>query len=232
MADIKITSKDGVFSAYLAEPKEKQERNATIIVIQEIFGVNQTMRALCDEWALQGYRAICPDLFWRQEPNLQLNDHIDEDRQKAFALYSEFDEDKAIEDLKSVLAYCKSLPDSNGKIGSVGHCLGGKLAYLMATRSDIDCSVGYYGVGIEKALKEVKMIRRPLLLHIAEEDEFVSKDAQSEIMVALAGRPHIQVYSYPLVHHAFARRGGDHWNQEAAQLADQRTREFFEENLQ
>ena len=101
----------------------------------------------------------------------------------------------------------------------------------LATRSDADCSVSYYGVGIEGALEEANAILRPLLLHIAEEDQFVSKEAQAEVKEALSSRAFVTIHSYPGVDHAFAREKGTTYNQEAAELANGRTLTFLKEHL-
>lgn len=155
--DITLTATDdGKFGAYLASPDSGT--GAGVVVLQEIFGINKVMRDIADGLASDGYFAIVPDLFWRQEPGIQLTDQTEADWARAFELYQGFDENSGIEDAKVALAYIRSVPGCIGKVGSVGYCLGGKLAYLMATRSDTDCSVGYYGVGIEKALREAEVV--------------------------------------------------------------------------
>lgn len=230
MADITIQAKDGgSFSAYLAAPGAAA--GAGVLVIQEIFGVNKVMRDLCDDLAGQGYFALCPDLFWRQEPGIQITDQSEQEWARAFELYQGFDEAKGVDDLNVSLAALRAVDGCNGKAGSVGYCLGGKLAYLMATRSDADCNVGYYGVGIEAALDEAAKITRPLMLHVAEEDQFCPKDAQDRIKSALAGNNHVALHSYPGRDHAFARRGSQHYDKEAADTANQRSRDFFASHL-
>lgn len=227
MPDITVTTKDGgFFSAYLAG-----DSGPGIVVCQEIFGVNQVMRDIVDGFAAQGYMAICPDLFWRQEPGIQITDKTDEEWAKAFELFKGFDQNKGTEDLKATLAHLRSLDGCNGKAGSVGFCLGGKLAYLMACRSDADCNVGYYGVGIDGAVDEAKNITRPLMLHVATEDEFVPKDAQTKMHAALDNHPQVTIYDYEGNNHAFARVGGAHFDPAAADLANKRTAEFFKKHL-
>jgi carboxymethylenebutenolidase len=150
---------------------------------------------------------------------------------KAFALYKEFSETKGVEDLIATLAWLRGHPRITGKIGAVGYCLGGKLAYLFATRSDVDASVGYYGVGIEGSLGEAGAITKPLMLHVAEQDGFCPPPAQEAIRTGLAPITHATVHTYAGVGHAFARKGGDHYDEAAATLADGRTAEFFTEHL-
>jgi carboxymethylenebutenolidase len=236
MPDVTIRAADGgSFSAYLATPHGTGAagtgRGPGVVLIEEIFGVNKVMRDLADGFARQGYVVLCPDLFWRQEPGIQMTDQTEAEWAKAFSLYKGFDEAKGVEDLKSTLAHLRKLPACTGKVGSVGYCLGGKLAYLMATRSDADSSVGYYGVGIDAALDEAKSIKRPLMLHIAEKDEYCPPAAQAKIKDALKDNPLVTLYTYPGVGHGFARPGGQHYNKEAAELANRRTAEFFQKHL-
>lgn len=233
MATTAITVADGNFSAYVASPRVPTggSKAVGIVVIQEIFGVNKVMRELCDALAAQGYLAICPDLFWRQEPGIELTDRTDAEWQRAFQLYQGFDERAGVEDLKASLDHIKGFGSCSGKVGTIGYCLGGKLAYLMATRSTADCSVSYYGVGIENALNEADKIYRPLLMHVAAEDRFVPKESQAKIMDALGANRNIVIHLYPGVDHAFARVGGAHWNAAAAALANERTAKFLAANL-
>jgi len=169
MPDITITCPDGAFSAYLASPAGNS--GGGVLVIQEIFGVNKDMRDHCDHLASQGYFALCPDIFWRQEPGIQITDQTDEEWAKAFALYQGFDVEKGVADLKVALAHLRTVDGCTGKAGTVGFCLGGLLAYLMAAESDADCNVSYYGVGIDERLAAADGITAPTILHIAEEED-------------------------------------------------------------
>ena len=130
------------------------------------------MRAVADWYAARGFVVACPDLFWRQEPGVQLTDQSDAEFQRALELYQGLDEAKAVEDAMATLAFLRQHPACTGKVGTVGFCLGGKLAYLLATRSDVDCAVGYYGVDIESALTEAPRISRPTMLHMAGDDKY------------------------------------------------------------
>jgi carboxymethylenebutenolidase len=230
VSELTIRAADGgSFSGYLATPKSG--KGPGILVIQEIFGVNKVMRDIADGFAAQGYAALCPDLFWRQEPGIQITDKTEAEWARAFQLYQGFDEAKGVDDLKATLAHLRTLPACTGKVGAVGYCLGGKLAYLMATRSDAECSVGYYGVGIDKALGEAGKIARPLMLHIAEQDQFCPPEAQQAIKAALGRNPNVTIHSYPGVDHAFARSGGEHYDKAAAESANKRAAEFFKQHL-
>jgi carboxymethylenebutenolidase len=230
MTDVTIRAADGgSFSAYLATPKSG--KGPGILLIQEIFGINKVMRDLADGFAAQGYAVLCPDLFWRQEPGIDITDQSKAEWDKAFALFRGFNVDKGVDDLKASLAALRKHQACSGKIGTVGYCLGGKLAYLMATRGDADCNAGYYGVGIQDQLAEAKSIKKPLLLHIAEKDQFVPPEAQAAIKETLGGNKLVTLYSYPGCDHAFARAGGQHYDKKAADLANQRTAGFFKQHL-
>ncbi|WP_119460543.1 dienelactone hydrolase family protein [Rhodospirillaceae bacterium SYSU D60014] len=233
MPDILVDGPDGSFSAYLAKPPGLGAGDAqpAVLVIQEIFGVNAVMRGICDDLAGEGYVTLCPDLFWRQEPGIQITDKTDAEWERAFELFRGFNQAKGITDLIASLDHLRGIPGCSGKAGTIGYCLGGKLAYLMATRSNADCNVGYYGVGIQAALGEAAAITEPLLLHIAEEDEFTPKEAQAEITESLSRNSNVTIYTYPGVDHAFARVGGAHWDEAAATLANERTSAFLKKHL-
>ncbi|MBV6634071.1 MAG: dienelactone hydrolase family protein [Alphaproteobacteria bacterium] len=233
MTMITINTADGSFGAYMAQPEGNDASSPApgLLVIQEIFGVNKVMRDICDEYAAKGYVAVCPDIFWRQEPGIQLTDKTEEHWKRAFELYQGFDEAAGVEDLKATLAHMRGLDVTNGKVGSMGFCLGGKLAYLMATRSDADCNVSYYGVGIDNALDEAASISNPLLMHIAEKDGFVPPEAQAKIMTTVGPVTQVEAHTYMGQDHAFARVGGEHYDKASADVANDRTAEFLKGNL-
>ncbi len=227
---VTLTSFDGgQFDAYLALPKSGH--GPGIVVMQEIFGVNAFVRSVADWYAAHGFVAIAPDLFWRQERNIELTDQKEEDWQRAFALYQGLDESKAVEDSAVALEFLKKHEACNGRVGGIGFCLGGKLAYLLAVRFQPDCAVGYYGVGIEQALSETKTLASPLMLHIAARDKFCSPEAQAAIHAALDGNPLATIHDYAGEDHAFGRPGGEHYSAAAAELANLRTIEFFVRHL-
>ena len=193
--------------------------------------MNAVMRDVCDWLAGAGYAACCPDIFWRIEPGIQLTDKTEAEWARAFELFGLFDVDKGIGDLKTALAHLRGEEVCSGKVGSVGYCLGGKLAYLMATRSDADCNVSYYGVGLDELLGESGNIGKPTLLHIAAKDQFVPPEAQEKIKAGLSGHQHATLHIYEGQDHAFARIGGEHYDKATADLANQRTLDFFKEHL-
>jgi carboxymethylenebutenolidase len=225
-----IKAADGAFSAYVAKPEGPRPWPA-VVVLQEIFGVNKVMRGVCDQLAVQGFLAVCPDLFWRIEPGIDITDHTDAEWQQAFKLFSAFNVDKGIEDVAATIAQVRASLDCAGKVGAIGYCLGGLLAFLTATRTDSDASVGYYAVGLDNRLVEAHRLSHPLMLHIAEEDGFVPKDAQAKIIAALASRSDVQLYTYPGRDHAFARPGGKNFDAADAAKANERTAAFLKKNL-
>ncbi|MEO0963217.1 MAG: dienelactone hydrolase family protein [Pseudomonadota bacterium] len=227
--DIEIKGPDGTFGGYLATPDNG--KGPGIVVIQEIFGVNQVMRDICDQLARDGFVALCPDLFWRLEPGIQITDKTEEEWAKAFELFGKFDVDAGIIDVDATIEHLRQMEVCNNKVGAVGYCLGGLLAYLTAARTDADASVGFYGVNIQEKLDEAEQIKKPLMLHIAEKDEFVPAEAQAAIKEGLAGKDHITVHSYAGRDHAFAREGGAHFHQDDADLANGRTLAFFRQHL-
>jgi carboxymethylenebutenolidase len=226
---VTIKGQDGSFSGYLAKPASGN--GAGVVVIQEIFGINAYVRGIADDLARQGYFALAPDLFWRIEPNVQLTDKSEAEWKKAFELMGKFQIDSGVKDIQATIAHVRQLPGSTKRVGAVGFCLGGLLAYLSAARTDVDSSVGYYGVNIQNFLTEKGSIKKPLMLHIAEKDRFVPAEAQKQITEGLKGHPQVTINTYPDVDHAFARIGGEHFDKKAADLANGRTSEFFKKNL-
>ena len=227
---IRIKSFDGgEFDAYLALPASGY--GPGIVVLQEIFGVNMFLRSVADWYAARGFVALVPDLFWRQERGVQLTDQTEAEWQKAFALYQGLDEAKAADDSAAALDFLRKHSACTGRVGAVGFCLGGNLAYLLSVRYKPDCAVGYYGVSIEKALGEAMNLGAPLMLHIAGNDKLCPPEAQAQIHQALDTNPHVTIHDYPEQDHAFGRPGGEHYNAEAAELANLRSLEFFVRDL-
>ncbi|RAK59412.1 dienelactone hydrolase family protein [Phenylobacterium hankyongense] len=226
---ITITTEDGAFSAYVARPDRSPA--PAVVVIQEIFGVNQVMRDVTDGLAGQGFLAVCPDLFWRIEPGIDITDKSEAEWKRAFELFNAFDVDAGVKDIAATIDAVRKDPGCNGKVGVVGFCLGGLLAFLAATRTDTDAAVAYYGVGIDARVAEADKLAEPLMLHIAEEDQFVPKAAQEIILQALKNHPQIEVHTYPGRDHAFARAGGEHYDAADAQLAGGRSLAFFQKHL-
>jgi carboxymethylenebutenolidase len=225
MASITIQAADGSgsFSAYLVEPKAKPA--GVVVVIQEIFGVNQAMRDAAAWLADMGFIAVCPDLFWRIEPGIDITDKTQAEWQRAFDLFGKFDQAKGIEDLKATVAAARGLPGANGKVGTIGYCLGGRLAFMMAEQSDADVNISYYGVGLDGLLPDLGKVTKPLLVHIADKDEFFPAEARAKVVDATRGHSLVHSYVYPNADHAFARVNGVHWDGRSATIANGRSAE-------
>ncbi|HEX5181920.1 MAG TPA: dienelactone hydrolase family protein [Allosphingosinicella sp.] len=220
---------DGSFDAYVAEPSGPPR--AAIVVIQEIFGVNEGIRRKCDHLAGNGYLAIAPDLFWRLRPHVELDPDVEEEFREALDLMGRFDQDKGVEDIEATIRAARARLPEGGKVGAVGYCLGGRLAYMTAARTDVDASVGYYAVGIPNLLGEKNAIAKPLALHIAGADHFVTPDLQKAMHEGLDDHPRVTLWDYPGQDHGFAAEMGKRRSEEAAKQADARTDAFFAEHL-
>ena len=220
---------DADFHAYRAAPAGTPK--AAIIVIQEIFGVNAGIRRKCDTLAEAGYLAIAPDLFWRLERGIELDPDIKPEFDRALELMGQFDQDKGVADIEATIRAARTELGDSSKVGVVGYCLGGRLAFMTAARTDVDASVGYYGVGIDGLLGEKHAIAHPVLLHVPEEDHFVDKAAQAAMHAGLDDHPKVTIYDYAGEDHGFATEFGERRSDAAAKLADERTAKFFAENL-
>jgi carboxymethylenebutenolidase len=214
----------GNFAAYVAQPAG--EATAAIVVVQEIFGVNAGIRRKCDMLAEAGYLAIAPDLFWRIEPGIELDPDITAEMQRGLALLGRFDQDKGVADIEATIRVARAKV-GGGKVGAVGYCLGGRLTFMTAARTDVDASVSYYGVGIDGLLGEKHAIAHPVLLHVPVEDHFVDKQTQARMHEGLDDHPKVTLYDYPGEDHGFATEFGTRRSDAAAKVADQRTSEFF-----
>ncbi len=221
-----IPSLDGKqsFPAYTVKP-EGTPRGA-IIVIQEIFGVNPGIRKKCDDWAAAGYLAVAPDVFWRQKTGVELNPDDPQEFQEGVAYMMKHDFDLGIQDVEATIHWVRR-EQGVPKVGLVGYCMGGRVAYLTATRTDIDASVGYYGVGIDNMIHESHAIARPLLLHVPTADGFVPPASQQAMHAGLDDNAHVTIHDYEGLDHGFADTFGARRNEAGAQLADRRTAEFF-----
>jgi carboxymethylenebutenolidase len=230
MNHITVKGSDGEFVAYIARPILSPA--PAVVVLQELFGVNADIRKHCNNLAEDGFLAVAPDLFWRQEPGVDLNVTSQVDWDHGLRLYQAYDRDAGVKDVENTIAAVRSLPECNGKVALLGYCLGALMVFMTAVRNDgIDAAVWYHGGDTEKYLGEVDGLHAPILMHLAEEDEFISKAAQTAIKAAVAEKTNATVYSYPGQNHAFSRNNGTHYNAAAATLANGRTREFLARQL-
>ncbi len=224
-----INGRHGVFGAYIARPRSAPA--PAVVVLHEVFGVNADIRKHCDELAGQGFVAVAPELFWRQEPGVDLDVNSEQDWQHGLRLYQAYDRNTGAEDSRDTASAVARLPECTGKVAVLGYCLGALMVYLTAVRHGVDAAVAYHGGDTEKYLGEANGLHAPMLMHLAEDDEFISKAAQTDIKKALSTRPNATVYSYPNQRHAFTRHNGAHYNAAAAALANGRTSEFLNREL-
>lgn len=229
---IEALNEDALFPAYVAAPSGNAR--AAIIVTPEIFGVNAGIRQKCALLAASGYLAVAPDIFWRFAPGVELNPDVEAELQEAFGYFSQYDANDGVRDIEAVMhAIRNGLPGQSPieKVGLVGYCLGGRLAYMAATRTDINASVGYYGVMIDQMLDESHAITHPLMLHIPTADHLVGPEAQARIHAGLDGHPKVTLHDFEGLDHGFAAEMGNRRNAEGAELADARTAAFFAKHL-
>lgn len=232
MAEVKALDGEDEFFAYVAAPEGTPR--AAIIVIPEIFGINPGIRQKCDKLAAAGYLAVAPEIFWRFAAGVELDPDVPAEMVQALGYFGQYNPDEGVKDIEATIRAIRAGIDGNAPVqmvGCVGYCLGGKLAYMTATRTDIDASVGYYGVMIDQMLRESHAIARPLMLHIPTNDGFVSPEAQKAMHEGLDNNPRVTLYDYPGLDHGFATEMGDRRNEAGAQLADSRTAAFFAEHL-
>ena len=226
-AQIASLKDEGTIPAYVARPAIPPK--AGIVVIPEIFGVNAGIRQKCDKWADAGYLAVAPDIFWRFAPGVELDPDVPDQLQEAFGYFGQYDAALGVYDIEAAIRWLRA--QGAAKVGCVGYCLGGRLAYMAAARTDIDASVGYYGVMIDTMLDEAHHIAKPLMLHIPVADHFVGPAAQAAIHSALDDHPRVTLYDYTGLDHGFAAEMGDRRDAAGAEIADGRTVAFFTENL-
>ncbi len=224
-----VKTAGGEFQAYVARPTAASA--PSVVVLQEVFGVNNDMRQTCDELAARGFIAVCPDLYWRQERGLDLNNWSESDWKKGLALYAAYDRNRGVQDIADTGRAARSLEGASGKLGVMGFCFGGLMTFLTAARTTVDAAVAYHGGETEKYLDEAARIKAPMLMHLGEEDEFISPAAQAMIKQALSGKPNATIYSYAGCKHAFARHNGTHYDAKAAATANGRTWEFLTKHL-
>ncbi len=224
--DATVHTPEGNFTAYIAKPDTLPA--PVVVVLQEAFGVNADIRATCDEIARQGFVAVAPDLYWRQEPGAQLSPSTE--WQHGISLYQAMDIDAAVRDVQNTVLEMRKADFCAGPVGVMGFCLGALLTYLVAVRGGVDAGVCYHGGRTEEFLDEADALKGPVLMHLAELDEFISKDAQAAIKMALMPQG-VEVHSYAGCTHAFARHNGEHFDAQAASLANGRTSAFLKQHL-
>jgi carboxymethylenebutenolidase len=226
---ITIEGRNGAFGAYITRPETAPA--PAVVVLHEVFGVNADIREKCEELAEQGFIGVAPELYWRQERGVDLSVRSEPDWQHGLRLNQTYDRDAGAKDIKDTANTVAKLPECTGKVAVLGYCIGGLMTFLTAVRYGVDAAVAYHGGDTEKYLGEVDGLHAPLLMHLGEEDEFISKSAQSQIKAALANKQSVTICSYPAQWHAFTRLSGAHYDAAAAALANGRTSEFLKRQL-
>ncbi len=224
---VEIAGPDGAFKAYVARPGATPK--AAVVAVQEIFGVNRVMRGKTDWLAREGFLAVCPDLFWRIKPGIDLTDQTDAEWQEAFGYMNQLDKNASVKDVQAALTWART--QGVRKAGVMGYCMGGYIAFLAACRTDTDATVAYHGGGIHTALGEAGGIKKPLMLHNPMKDSFIPVEALNTIRETLAPNPLVTVHEYAEQDHAFTREGGKHYDADATKRADGRTVAFFNQHL-
>lgn len=226
---ISIPTHDGqAFQGYLALPPAGT--GPALVLIQEIWGVNAHIRAVADAYALDGYVVLAPDVFWRQEPGVNLA-YDEAGTQRAYQLMQNLDGPNAVKDLQAATQVLRQRPETTGKVGVVGYCMGGRLAFELAATGAVDTAVCYYGGRIQERLEIAPSITVPVLFHYAALDAHIPSTAVEAVKQAFAGRSNAQFQVYEAVDHGFNCWGRAMYNQRAAALAKGRTLEWLSANL-
>lgn len=220
----RVATKGGEFHLYVRQPA--QPNGHCVIVLQEIFGVNAAVKALADQFALAGYLAVAPDLFWRFGAGLEF-EYSREDTLKAMALVRGYSSADGVSDTLATAGHVRSLAGFHGKVATVGLCLGGLLAYLCAATGETDAAVSFYATDIGKHLDQLPKINCPLSIHYGGADRFIPMDSVSAVRTAVEGQRKGSVYTYPGAEHGFYTRG----THADRALAHQRVLDFLETHL-
>lgn len=225
---IPITGSAGTFDAYLALPP--QGSGPGLVLFQEIFGVNEYIRGVAEQYALDGFVVLAPDLFWEQEPRVELG-YDGADRDRAMALTKRLDAAALVRDAKDTVAALRRLPETAGhKVGAIGYCLGGQLAYMSAAVAGVDAAVAYYGGGIQDRLDLAPNILSPVMFHYGERDTHIPAAAVDKVRQAFAGRQ-AEVFVYPQAEHGFGCWARSSFHAPSAALAHGRSLGFLAEAL-
>jgi carboxymethylenebutenolidase len=215
-----LMARDGhEFRSYISAPQGTPR--AAIVVVQEIFGVNRHIRAVTDDFASQGYVAIAPSMFDRIRKGIELG-YSEADIQTGRGYAMQLEQDKVLKDLSAAIAVVKHA----GRVGVVGYCWGGSVAYLAACELPIACAVSYYGTRILQMLE--KKPKRPVMYHFGERDKSTPPEAIERIRAA---HPEGVFHVYPAGHGFNCTERADYEPQSAA-LARERTLEFFARYLE
>jgi carboxymethylenebutenolidase len=230
MPDIEVEVHGERMPAYLATP-EDQPRAGGVVLIHEIFGLNKSMRATADRFAEAGFLTICPNLTWRQGNAEELEPGSEQALEEGRRRMAELTDDQMLDDIKATVLHLREMEECNGRVATVGYCMGGRLAWLMGCRGDTQANVSYYGTRIERHLTECVKLSRPFMMHIGEKDPYIPAETRERIRERLCPVAGMSFHTYPDVGHGFARPGATGADAKAAELANQRTVDFLNLNL-
>ncbi|GAA2891437.1 dienelactone hydrolase family protein [Pseudonocardia halophobica] len=198
----RVPAPDGdEFDAYLALPEDG--RGPGVLVFQEIFGINDNIRGICDRLAGEGYVALAPDMFWRLERRFERKD--ESALAECMGMVQRLDFAAAAGDIAAAFAHLRAMPESTGKVGAIGFCLGGTLTWLCATTArvdgaGIDAAVPYYGSGIQDMLDRADALECPALFHYGDRDPFIPQEQIEKVEAAVGGKPQVEVRHYDAGH--------------------------------
>jgi carboxymethylenebutenolidase len=224
---IDIQTEDGTFGAYLALPRHGEGSGPGIVLIQEIFGVNEHIRQVADQYAADGYVVLAPDLFWRSEPRVSLG-YGDDDRPHAIELMKAADPTRAVGDIAATAKALRGLAKAGSWVAAVGYCMGGRLAYKAAAAGVIDKAVSYYGGGIDSDLEIASKIQAPIQFHFGGADSHIPQTSIDSIKARFEGRTNASFFVYPGAEHGFNCSHRASYHRHAAALAHGHTLAFLE----
>jgi len=198
-----------------------------VVMIPEIYGITQSLSETAARFTGDGYTVLVLDIFSRLKRGVVLS-YDEAGHKQGRAYHDAFEYAKGVKDMQAAISVLRARPECNGRVGVVGFCLGGTMAYLAAARTDADAAAGYYGTRIHNFLDDAKRIQRPLVLHFGERDHTPPPGVLARILSAITGNSCVQPYVYPNAVHAFANHSRpNHYNAAATAMADQRTFSLF-----
>jgi carboxymethylenebutenolidase len=219
-----ITGSAGSFDAYLALPLAG--RGPGLLLLQEIFGVNEHIRTVAEQYALDGFVVLAPDVFWQQQRRLDIG-YTADDIQRGRALAMVADKAALQRDLADAVKHLRARPEVQGRgVGAFGYCMGGRLAYLAAATAGVDAAVAYYGGGIQDMLDLAPRIACPMQFHYGALDANIPLSAVDKVRAAMAGKP-ADVYVYDKADHGFNCWARGSYHPASAALAHGRTLQFL-----
>ncbi len=221
----------GWFAGHLALPDSGS--GPGMVVIHEIFGVNGYIEGACERLAKLGYLALAPDLYWRIEPGIAVDERSADFMERGFGYLQRFDFERGAVDATDALEHLRRLSEvEGGKAGILGFCLGGTISYLVAALGSPDVCVSYYGSGVPDALDRAGQVECPILFHFGTADAYLPPAKQEQVRAAFAGRRDVEFHIHQGANHAFDNHvAGVFHHPQAAADAWRQTSDFLRRNL-